>query len=68
MTDLPDKTLLRVDEVAAFFRVTERTIYLWCEHGHLAAERTPGKSIRITRESALKCRLPYEREEGMADD
>jgi excisionase family DNA binding protein len=65
MNDLPEKTLLRVEEVAGFFRVTERTVRLWCEHGHLEAERTPGRSIRITRESVLKCRLPYERDNGL---
>ncbi len=62
MNDLPDKTLLRVEEVADFFSVTCRTIYLWIEHGHLEAERTPGKSIRILRESVKNCRLPYERD------
>jgi excisionase family DNA binding protein len=58
MIKLPDKELLRVEEVANYFSVTNRTIYLWIEHGHLEAERTVmGRSIRITRESALKCRL-----------
>lgn len=65
MTDLPDKTLLRVEEVADFFSVTNRTIYLWIEHGHLEAERTPGRSIRILRESVKNCRLPYERTEKL---
>ena len=60
MHDLPNRTLLRVEEVADFFRVRNRTIYLWIEHGHLEAERTPGKMIRVTRESVLKCRLPYD--------
>ncbi len=62
MIDLPDKKLFRVEEVAEFFSVTTRTIYLWIEHGHLEAERTPTKSIRITRESVQKCRLPYLKE------
>ena len=61
MKDLPEKKLLRVEEVAEYFSVTCRTIYLWIEHGHLEAERTPGKCIRITHESVEKCRLPYER-------
>lgn len=55
---LPNKELLRVEEAAEYFQVTDRTIYLWIDHGHLQAERIgPGKSIRITRESALNCRL-----------
>jgi len=58
MSDLPDKTLLLVSEVAEFFRVTERTVRIWIEHGHLEAERTVhGRAIRITRVSVLKCRL-----------
>lgn len=56
MSKLPDKELLRVDEVAAFFSVTERTIRLWIEHGNLAAEKIVG-TIRITRESVLNCRV-----------
>jgi excisionase family DNA binding protein len=60
---LPNKELLRVEEVAEYFSVTNRTIYLWIEHGHLEAERTPGRSIRIIRESVKKCRFPYERGE-----
>lgn len=56
---LPNKELLRVEEVADYFSVTCRTIYLWIENGHLEAERTPGKSIRIIRESVQKCRFPY---------
>lgn len=57
MGTLPEKELLRVDEVADYFRVTPRTIYLWIEHGHLKAERTPTNTIRITRDSVLKCRI-----------
>ena len=56
MLELPMKELLRVDEVANFFSVSERTIRLWAEHGHLEAVKIVG-SIRITRESALKCRF-----------
>ena len=57
--DLPNKKLLLVSEVAAYFRVTEQTIYLWLEHGHLEAIRTPGKSIRILHESVERCHLPF---------
>lgn len=61
--NLPNKELLRVEEVATYFSVTNRTIYLWIEHGYLEAKRTPGKSIRILRESVKNCCLPYEQEE-----
>ncbi len=57
MTDLPDKKLFRVSEVAAYFDVTERTVYLWIEHGHLKTEPTPGGQKRITRASIDKCRF-----------
>ena len=56
MLELPKKELLRVDEVANFFSVTDRCIRLWIEHGHLKAERIVG-AIRVTRESVLKCRF-----------
>lgn len=56
MTDLPQKPLLRVDEVATYFDVTEKTIYLWIDHGLLDAEKYK-RVIRITRESILKFRL-----------
>ena len=59
MTQLPDKAHFRVEEVANYFDVTTRTIYLWIEHGHLKAHRIAGKSIRITRESIVKCKVPY---------
>lgn len=56
MLELPKKELLRVDEVANFFSVTDRCIRLWIEHGHLTAEKIVG-SIRITRDSVLRCRF-----------
>ncbi len=56
MTDLPQKPLLRVDEVAAYFDVTNRTIYLWIDHGLLEAEKYKG-CIRIPRESIRTFRL-----------
>ena len=56
MTDLPQKPLLRVDEVATYFDVTERTIYLWIDHGLLEAERYK-RAIRVTRNSIEKFRL-----------
>ena len=53
---LPKKDLFRVDEIASYFSVTDRTIRLWIEHGHLKSEKIVG-SIRITRDSVLKCRF-----------
>ena len=54
---LPEKDLFRVDEVADYFGVDERTIRLWIEHGHLVREKIVGV-IRIPRESIIKCRFP----------
>lgn len=54
---LPSKPLLRVSEVAAYFDVTDRTVYLWIAHGHLVTELTPRGQWRITRESVDKCRF-----------
>lgn len=54
---LPKPVLLRIDEVAHYFDVTERTVYLWIEHGHLETAKTPGGQIRVTKESMEKCRL-----------
>jgi excisionase family DNA binding protein len=56
MTDLPQKALLRVDEVASYFDVTTRTIYLWIDHGLLEAEKFKGV-IRVPRESIQNFRL-----------
>jgi len=56
MKDLPDKELLRVDEVAEYFDVSRSTIYLWIDHGILIAEKYRG-IIRIPKESVLNCRL-----------
>ncbi len=56
MSELPDKALFRVDEVAEYFSVTERTIRLWIEHKHLESEKIQG-ILRIPREAILKCRF-----------
>ena len=57
MMDLPKKKLFRVSEVAKYFDVTERTVYLWIEHGHLLTEQTPGGQRRVTIDSINKCRF-----------
>ena len=51
MNGLPQKELLRVDEVADYFSVTPRTVYLWLENGKLEETRTPGNMIRVTKKS-----------------
>ena len=56
MTDLPEKPLWRVDEVAAYFDVARSTVYLWIDHGLLEAEKLRGV-IRVTRQSILRLRL-----------
>lgn len=54
MKELPQKALLRVDEVAAYFDVTDRTVRLWLEHGFFEAKKIGGV-VRIYRESVLNC-------------
>ena len=56
MTTLPNKDLFRVEEVADYFSVSTRTIYLWVANGHLTVEKILGIS-RIPRDSILKCRF-----------
>jgi len=53
---LPDKELLRVDEVMRYFDVSRSTIYLWLAHGILAGEKYRGV-IRIPRKSVIECRM-----------
>lgn len=54
--NLPQKSLFRIDEVAAYFSITERCVRLWIENGHLDSEKIVG-IVRISRESILRCRL-----------
>ena len=52
MTTLPDKELLRPDEVAAYFSLSVKTIYGWIATGKLEAVKIgPSQSIRITKEA-----------------
>lgn len=53
MNDLPEKTLLRPDEAAEFFRISLRTIYRWIDEGLLVAYK-PGRGIRVSRDSILE--------------
>ena len=52
---LPDKTYFRVDEVAAHFGVSPRSVYRWIRRGRLAAVRISG-AVRIPG-AALTTRL-----------
>ena len=53
---LPKKPLFRVDEVATYFSIEERTVRLWIQHGHLTAIKKGG-IIRIPRASILDCHI-----------
>jgi len=51
--ELPNRQLLRPDEVAKYYSVTKAAVYLWIETGKLNAVKIAGKTIRIPRESAI---------------
>ncbi|MFH2074482.1 MAG: helix-turn-helix domain-containing protein [Pseudomonadota bacterium] len=53
MTILPDKELLRPDEVAAFWSVSVKTIYRWIDQGILPGVKKGG-TVRVLREDAEK--------------
>ncbi|MFA5378632.1 MAG: helix-turn-helix domain-containing protein [Dehalococcoidia bacterium] len=53
MTTLPDKELLRPDEVAAYLGVDRKTVYLWVQLGKLEAVKYE-RLIRIPREAVIK--------------
>jgi excisionase family DNA binding protein len=55
LNTLPNKALLRPDEVADYFSVNVRTVYLWIEEGIIQnAIRVTKKTIRIPREEAIR--------------
>lgn len=56
MNNLPNKALLRPDEVADYFSVTERTIRSWIKTGKIEAIKIVG-TVRIPREAILKSRV-----------
>ncbi|HOL51483.1 MAG TPA: helix-turn-helix domain-containing protein [Bacillota bacterium] len=59
MNTLPNKALLRPDEVADYFSVNVRTVYLWIEEGIIQnAIRVTKKTIRIPREEAIRIQKP----------
>ena len=59
---LPQKSLFRVEEASRYLDVSETTIKLWIDHGHLEAEKYKREDqvrgmIRIPRISLLRCRF-----------
>jgi excisionase family DNA binding protein len=50
--DLPEKTLLRPDEVAKFMSVHVVTVYRWADEGKVDSIKV-GKVLRIYRESVV---------------
>ncbi len=58
MSTLPDKALLRPDEVAIYFSVSVSTIYRWIDTGELDAVKIGRGSVRIPRESVDKTIKP----------
>ncbi len=53
LTDLPEKSLLRPDEVAQFLSVSLKTIYRWHEMGVIEGTKLK-KVLRIYRNSVLR--------------
>lgn len=48
---LPNRPTLRVSEVAYYYGVSERTVYLWIQNGKLKTIQTPAGQWRVTRKS-----------------
>ena len=49
---LPDRDFLTVPEIAAFLRISEKTVYAWCESGFLPSVKLGGL-IRVSRKEFL---------------
>lgn len=58
MTALPDKALLRPDEVAAYYSVSVKTVRGWIATGKLEAKKIAGGLIRVPREAVEKLETP----------
>lgn len=58
MPTLPNKELLRPDEVAEYFSVSRSTVYFWIETGRLEAIKIGDKLIRISREALQGMKKP----------
>ena len=63
MSELPRKDLFRPDEVAEYFSVSAKTIYLWIDQGKLKAEKIVG-TVRVLRGSILQLRQNQRRKGG----
>lgn len=50
---LPDKAMLRPDEVAQFLGVTRQTVYNWIDDGKISAKKCSKNVIRISRNSVI---------------
>jgi len=59
MPNLPDKELLRPDEVAKYYSVAKSTVYVWIETGKLEAVKVGGKLLRIPREALESLEKPF---------
>ena len=58
MEELPKRALLTIQEVARYFYVSDRTVYLWIDHGLLTAEKYR-RIIRVTKKSVLEMRRKF---------
>ena len=47
--ELPNRQLLRPDEIARYYSVSKSAVYRWIETGKLEAIKVAGKTIRIPR-------------------
>jgi excisionase family DNA binding protein len=52
--DIPNRVLLRVDEVADIFRVSIQTIYNWKNNGTLPCVKKLGQPIRFRRDVIIQ--------------
>lgn len=53
-TSIPNKVLLRADEVADVFGVCVVTVYRWKWSGKLPAVKSPGRALRFRRDDIVK--------------
>ncbi len=58
MTTLPEKELLRPDEVAAYYSVKVRTVRVWIATGKLEAVKIAGGVLRVPRSAVKKLESP----------
>lgn len=58
MSELPNKSLLRPDEVAEYYSVSVKTVRGWIATGKLDARKIAGGLLRIPREAVTKIEIP----------